>query len=302
MNFDHLKTFLILAKNNSFSDTAEVLHMSQSSVSKKISHLEDELETKLFDRTTKNVQLSFQGEILLQSAEKIFKEINEVKNKLASFSKTIHGKLIIGASLTLGERIIPYILGEYQKQYPNVHLSMKVDNAEQIIKMLKNQQIHLAFIQSTLKYPGFTQQLFLEDELVIIAPKNFIYKEFDTVNDYISPEELLSLPMIIREKGSGTRQIIEEQLRNNRLDPNKLNVVFELENTESIKAAVESGLGISIISSASVQKELRLNTLRKLTIRGMHLKRRFYSVYDEHNLSLPSNSFLSYIHDQNVKK
>lgn len=286
-----------MANNNSFSNTAKALHMSQSSVSKKIRQLEDELNVKVFNRTTKKVQLTTQGEILLKSAEKIFKEINQVKNKLASFSETIHGELIIGASLTLGEHILPYLLGEYQKQYANVQLSMKVDNSEQIIEKLKNQQIHLAFIQSSLYYPEFTQQLFLQDELVIIAPNQFIYPEFDFVNEYIAPETLMELPMVIREQGSGTRQIIEDQLRNNRLDPNRLNIVFELENTESIKAAVESGLGISIISKASVLKELRLNTLRKLSIKGMVLNRNFYSVYDEQNLTLPSNSFLSFIHN-----
>ncbi|MCM3571112.1 selenium metabolism-associated LysR family transcriptional regulator [Neobacillus mesonae] len=296
MNIDHLKVFHILAGNGSFSNTSKVLHMSQSNVSKQIRHLEEELNTKLFDRTKKKVQLTSQGKILLESTEKIFKEINFVKNKLASLSETVHGDLVIGASITLGEHVLPYILVEYQKQYSNVHLEMKVDNSEHIIEKLRNQQVHIAFIQSSSYYPEFKQQLFLEDELVIIAPQKFIKPEFDSLNEYITPNMLLNLPMIIREKGSGTRQIIEEQLRNNRLDPNKLNVVLELENTESIKAAVESGMGISVISKTSIQKELRLNTLRILSVKGMQLKRNFYSVYDEQNLSFPSNSFLSFIH------
>ncbi|GAA0432534.1 selenium metabolism-associated LysR family transcriptional regulator [Lentibacillus halophilus] len=297
MNLDHLRVFHVLASNNNFSKTSNVLHMSQSSVSKQIRHLENELNTKLFDRTTKKVQLTSEGKILLESAERIFKEINHARNKLASLWETVHGDLFIGASLTLGEHILPYILGDYQQQYPNVHLDMKVDNSEHIIEKLRNKQIHLAFIQSSSYYPEFTQQLFLEDELVIIAPHKFIYPEFDSIDDYITPQMLLTLPMIIREEGSGTRQVIEEQLRNNRLAPNQLNVLLEMENTESIKAAVESGLGISIISKVSVQKELRLNTLRKLSVNGLHLKRNFYSVYDDQNLSLPSNSFLSFIHN-----
>ncbi|TMN23174.1 selenium metabolism-associated LysR family transcriptional regulator [Lentibacillus cibarius] len=297
MNIDHLKVFHVLAKNNSFSNTSKVLHISQSSVSKQIRQLEEELYTKLFDRTTKKVQLTSEGEILLESAERIFKEINRVKNKLASLSETVHGDLVIGASLTLGEHILPYVLGEYQKQYPNVHLDMKVDNSEHIIERLKSKQIDLAFIQSSSYYPEFAQQLFLEDELVIIAPQKFIYPEFDSVNEYITPDMLLTLPIIIREQGSGTRQVIEEQLQNNQFDPKQLNVLLELENTESIKAAVESGLGISIISKASVQKELRLNTLRRLTVQGLHLKRNFYSIYDEQNISLPGSSFLSFIHN-----
>lgn len=271
--------------------------MSQSNVSKQIRHLEEELNIKLFERTTKKVHLTSQGKILFESVEKIFSELNHAKNKLALLSETIHGNLVIGASLTLGEHILPYILGKYQKEYSNVNLEMKVDNSEHIMEKLKNQQIDLAFIQSSSYYPEFTQRLFLEDELVIIAPQEFIYPEIDVVNEYISTDLLLSLPMIIREKGSGTRQVIEDQLRSNQLDPNKLNVLIELENTESIKATVESGMGISIISKASIQKELRLKTLRKLSIQGIHLKRNFYSVYDKRNLSLPGSSFLSFIHD-----
>lgn len=297
MNIEHLKVFHILAKNNSFSNTSKVLHLSQSSVSKQIRHLEEALNIKLFDRTTKKVHLTSQGKILFESAEKIFSEINHAKNQMALLSETIHGELVIGASLTLGEHILPYILGKYQKQYPNVNLKMKVDNSENIMEKLRNQQIDLAFIQSSLNYPEFTQQLFLEDELVIIAPQEFIYSGIDFMNEYISPDMLLSLPMIIREQGSGTRQVIEEQLRNNQLDPNQLNIILELENTESIKATVESGMGISIISKASIHKELRLKTLRKLSIQGMHLKRNFYSVYDKQNVSLASSSFLSFIHD-----
>lgn len=297
MNIEHLKVFHILAKNNSFSNTSKVLHLSQSSVSKQIRHLEEALNIKLFDRTTKKVHLTSQGKILFESAEKIFSEINHAKNQMALLSETIHGELVIGASLTLGEHILPYILGKYQKQYPNVNLKMKVDNSENIMEKLKNQQIDLAFIQSSLNYPEFTQQLFLEDELVIIVPQEFIYSGIDFMNEYISPDMLLSLPMIIREQGSGTRQVIEEQLRNNQLDPNQLNIILELENTESIKATVESGMGISIISKASIHKELRLKTLRKLSIQGMHLKRNFYSVYDKQNVSLASSSFLSFIHD-----
>lgn len=297
MNIERLKVFHVLAKNSSFSNTAKALHMSQPSVSTQIRQLEESLDVKLFDRTTKKVHLTSQGKILLESAEEIFSLINQTKNKMALLSETIHGDLIIGASLTLGEHVLPYILGEYQQKYPYVNLDMEVGNSEHIIEKLNNKQIHLAFIQSSILYPEFTQHLFMEDELVIIGPHEFIYPHINVLEEFIDSETLFSLPMIIRERGSGTRQVIEEQLSRNHLDPNKLNIVLELENTESIKSAVESGMGISIISKASIQKELRLKTLRKLSIQGIHLKRNFYSVYDKQNLSLPSSSFLSFIHN-----
>lgn len=270
--------------------------MSQPSVSTQIRHLEESLNVKLFDRTTKQVHLTSQGKILLESAESIFSIMNQTKNKMAMLSNTIHGDLVIGASLTLGEHVIPYILGDFQKEFPNVNLDMKVNNSAHIIEQLRNKQIQLAFIQSSSVYPEFTQNLLMEDELVIIGPQAFNDPTIQVPEAFIRSGTLFSLPMIIRERGSGTRQVIEEQLIKNHLDPNQLNVVLELENTESIKSAVESGIGISIISRASIQKELRLKTLRMLSIEGIHLKRNFYSVYDEADLSLPSSSFLSFIH------
>ncbi|MFC7392312.1 selenium metabolism-associated LysR family transcriptional regulator [Scopulibacillus cellulosilyticus] len=296
MNFEHLKVFYTAAKQKNFSKTAKILHLSQPSVSSQIQQLEESLNVKLFKRTTKKIDLTQAGEILFQSAEKILNLVSQTEREIAQFSGSIHGELIIGASVTIGEHILPYVLGLYKKQYPNVQIIMKIYNSEQIIKKLSNGEIQLAFIQSDISYPQFCQRPFLEDELVVITPYEWSHSILNDKNYFISQKELFSAPIILRESGSGTRRVIEEQLKRNNLDPDQLNIVLELENTESIKSAVESGMGISIISKVAVLKELRLKTLRQLSIQGIPLKRKFFTIYDDKKLTLPGETFLSFIY------
>ncbi|MFF5400277.1 LysR substrate-binding domain-containing protein [Peribacillus butanolivorans] len=291
--FEHLKIFYTAAIKKNFSETAKILHMSQPSVSVQIRQLEESLETQLFKRTTKKVYLTPAGEFLLKSAKQILKQVNDTKKEIQQLSQSIHGNLIIGASLTIGEHILPYLFGKFIKEYLNINIIFKIYNSQQIIEKLNDEEIHLGFIESMISYPEFIQESFLEDELVIVSSYETAIIPDD--NDYISVDQLFSLPFILREKGSGTRQVIEENLRKNNLNPEKLNIILELENTESIKSAVESGMGISIISKAAVQKELSLKTLRRLFIKELNLKRSLYSIYYDNTLTLTGETFLSFI-------
>jgi LysR family transcriptional regulator, transcriptional activator of the cysJI operon len=293
MNLEHLKVFYVVAKGNSFSETAKILHLSQPSISLQIRHLEDVLSTKLFERTTKRITLTPTGKLLFEYAEKILNLVQETKKEISLLSDSIHGDLIIGASLTIGGYILPYILGSYQKEFPNVNLILKLDNSEEVIEKLSNQEIHLGFIESLNISSEVEQIPFMEDELVIItSPKMF--RSF-IQRAVISAEKLFSLPMIMREQGSGTRQVIEESLRKHKLDSSNLNVILELENTEAIKSAVESGLGISIISRSAIKKELQLGVLKEVFIQNVRLKRNFTFIYKKEGLTLPSESFYNYI-------
>lgn len=281
------------AIKKNFSETAKALHMSQPSVSLQIRQLEESLGTKLFNRTTKKVYLTPAGELLSKSAKIILKQVNDTKKELQQLEQSIHGNLIIGASLTIGEYILPYLFGEFKRKYPNVNIILKIYNSQQITEKLNDEEINLGFIESMISYPEFVQEAFLEDELIVISAEN-IPNETDSNKD-IHIDQLFSLPLILREEGSGTRQVIEESLRKYNLNPSMLNVILELENTESIKSAVESGMGISIISKVAVQKELTLKTLKTFTIKDINLKRSLYYIYNDTNLSLPSQVFLEFI-------
>ncbi|SFO94841.1 selenium metabolism-associated LysR family transcriptional regulator [Salibacterium halotolerans] len=294
MNLEHLKSFYILANHQNFSETAKILHLAQPTVSLQIKNLEQALDATLFERTTKSVKLTPSGEILYKYADQIFSLVKQTEKELDSLSETIHGDLHIGASLTIGEHILPYVLGQFRKEYPNIQMKLKVYNSEQIMEHLANDDIDLGFIESTKSYPDYDQSAFLEDELVVTAsasPSSPVSPQ----KQIIQPEELFEFPIIMREPGSGTRQVVEKHLQNNGLDPNKLDIIMELEHTESIKSAVESGLGIMIISKNAIKKELELGTLRQIPINGIRLRRFFYAVYNQKKLTLPAETFLSFI-------
>ncbi|KKB38846.1 selenium metabolism-associated LysR family transcriptional regulator [Bacillus thermotolerans] len=298
MNLEHLRLFYAVANNKNFSQTAKEMHISQSSVSLQVKHLEDVLQAKLFERTTKKVELTPAGEILYEKAGKMLFLMNEIQNELQALKGEVTGRLNIGASLTIGEHVLPFLIAKYKKAYPLVDVRLKMCNSEQIIEKLYKHELNLGFIESMLSYPNIKQLPFQEDELILVASMHSkIVEEGD-----LPKEALVSLPFIIREKGSGTRQVMEDCLRRNGVNPDQLNTTLELEHTESIKGAVEADLGVSIISRSAVKKELQLGTLREVKVEGVRLGRQFYMVYFEGALQLTSEKLIDFIMPQRQKQ
>lgn len=291
MRLDYLKVFSVVANNKSFSKTARELHLSQSTVSAQIKQLEEQWDCQLFERTTTKVTLTDAGEVLYQQVDKFISLMNETGNALQQLKGFVHGELTIGASLTIGGYVLPYVLAEFHQLYPKVKLSIKLDNSNEIIKKLINHEVNLGFIESTTPYPALKQMPFAKDELIIISS---VAEPF-TSSSVITLDELQSIPFIMREPGSGTRQVIEESLRENNINPDQLNIMMEFEQTESIKSAVEAGLGISILSKSAVKKELELNSLRQLKIEGLSLTRNFYIVYQEALLQQTSQKLIEHM-------
>lgn len=277
------------ATKKNFSEAAKVLHLSQPSVSLHIKHLEQYLNTTLFDRSTKKMELTHAGTILFSFVEQIIQLVNQLEKDISLLSDSIHGDLRLGASLTIGEYLLPYFLGDFIKQYPNVHLSLLVDNSNQIIEKLLDGKIDLGFIEVAIPRKEIDSLPFLEDELVIISSVRHPHP--DLAEDTIQPELLFSLPIIAREQGSGTRQVLESNLLKHQLELDQLNIIMELGHTESIKSAVESGLGVSIISKTTIQKELDLGLLKQTRIKGISLKRNFYLINRKQVLSPASDAF-----------
>jgi len=295
MNLDQLKVFHVAAQKKNFSETGKILHLSQPAVSLQIQQLEASLNTRLFDRTTKTIKLTDSGKLLFDYAEQIIQLVDQAKKELALLEGSIHGDLRIGASLTIGEYLLPYLLGRFKREYPKVHLLMKIENSHEIVEQLKNGEIDLGFIEAPIVHPDLLQYPLIEDELVLICsakePLPLIGQR-----ETIGAHELFSLPFIMRERGSGPRQVMEDSLRSHHLDPERLRIELELANTESIKAAVESGIGVSILSQSAIRKEIQLNILRKVNIQGIKLRRSFNVLHDKNRvLSLPGEAFLQYI-------
>lgn len=296
MNHDHLRTFLIVADQKSFSKAARILYLSQPTITSHIKALENHLNASLFIRTRQFVELTQAGNILYPYAKNILNTIVKVQNEIEELMGEIHGKLKIASSLTIGESILPSLLYKFKTQYPRVKLETEIINSKNIVEMVKNEELEIGLIEAELNEPTIEMEPFMSDELVLVARKGFFTME----QKHIGLEDLKSTPIILREKGSGTRTVINQCLEKSGLNPEELSVVLELGSTESVKAAVEAGLGFSILSKHSIRKELSLEIFETYRIENVELNRDFYMAYKKkRQLSLISELFIKLIKNSN---
>ncbi len=257
MDERRLGIFVAVARSLSFSRAAEVLHLSQPAVSQHIATLEAELGCRLFERAPHRVTLTLAGRALLERASALLGDMAEARRAVASAASAIGGNLTVGASRTIGEYVLPGVLARFGPLHPNVCLRALSDNTAGIIRRLMDGELDIAFVEGEVATGGITLRPFRQDELMIVAPSGHPWAE----QDQVPLEAFVQEPIVLREPGSGTRQVMETALRRAGVDPASLPVVLEQNGTEGIKAAVEAGLGISVISRTAVRKELRLGTL-----------------------------------------
>ncbi|UOQ95161.1 selenium metabolism-associated LysR family transcriptional regulator [Halobacillus shinanisalinarum] len=275
MNYEKLQTFITVADKKSFSEAAKLLYLSQPTITSQIKSLEKDLNTTLFERTTKQVQLTQSANVLYRYAKEIIKVSETAEKEIMSMSDQVYGDLEIACSLTIGENILPQILGEFRKEYPLVRMSVDITNTTQIMGKIKDHVLDLGLIEAPIEDPELFLEPFLEDELTLVATPHY----FEEEKTAVLLEELKELPLVLRESGSGTRTVMNQHLINSGLNPSSLNVEFELGSTEAVKSAVESGLGLSILSKSAIKKELQLGLLKTYPIQDVSFLRNFYIVF-----------------------
>ena len=253
-----LQVFHAVARLLSFTRAAESLHMTQPAVTFQVRQLEETFTTRLFDRTHNSITLTEAGAHVLQYADKIIELYGELDNSVKAMTGDISGSLTIGASTTIAEYMLPTLLGDFKRKYPDVTIHLKVSNTKGIVSMVENNAIDLGVVEAPVGNKGLVVEVCLPDELVaIVAPdhpgarrESFTYKD------------LVKYPFICREEGSGTREVINEFLtQSSEGGPDDLKIAMELGSPEAVKSAVEAGIGISVVSRATIQKELKLGTL-----------------------------------------
>ncbi len=257
MSDRRLQVFHAVARLLSFTKAAEVLHMTQPAVTFQIRQLEEQFDTRLFDRTHNRVSLTEAGRIVFEYAEKIFEQYAEMENAIREMTDDISGSLTIGASTTISEYMLPALLGEFNTRNPDVRLRLRVSNTEGIVSMVENNIIDLGVVEGLVNNKNLLVEVCRQDELVLIVPP----KHELAGHDSIRIKDIVSYPFICREEGSGTREVILDYLYSLGMDKHALNNCLELGSPEAVKGAVEAGMGITIVSSASITKELKLGSL-----------------------------------------
>jgi LysR family transcriptional regulator, transcriptional activator of the cysJI operon len=253
----HLLVFVTVAEKKNFSRAAEALSLTQPAISQQVHTLEEYYGTKLFERTSKRVELTHAGETLFPYAKKILELEALGKDAIHDLMGKVTGKLTIGATLTIGEYMLPHLIAEYTRRFPEVEVNVLVHNTEEIQEMALSHSLDIGMVEGRIEHRNLTMTPFLEDEMVLIAPIEHPL----TAKETVTCEDLQTETYILREEGSGTRMIAEEVMQAIGFTPTR---TFSFGSTQSMKEAVEAGMGLAILSKWCIRKELRFGTLAQL--------------------------------------
>ncbi len=289
-----LQVFHTVARLLSFTKAAETLHMTQPAVTFQIRQLEEFFNTRLFDRTHNRISLTAAGEQVFEYADKIISLYSEMENSVREMTGDVSGILIIGASTTIAEYMLPSLLGEFKERHPGINIRLKISNSLGIVHMVEDNSIDVGIVESPISNKNLTVEVCWYDKLVFISlPQHPLAKKAA-----ISVQDILGLPFVCREEGSGTREFICEYLEKNNLQLDDLNINLEVGNPEAVKSAVEAGLGVSIVSEATLVKELKLDTLAARPL-DPPLERPFSIIFQRQKFRLRAmGEFMDFAHER----
>ncbi len=257
MSDRRLQVFYSVASHLSFTKAAEALHMTHPAVTFQVRQLEEQFNTRLFDRTHNRINLTEAGDRIYHYAKQIFELYSRLEGEVRELTGEVSGVVILGASTTIAEYMLPSLLGAFKRKFPDVVIRLRVSNTDGIVTMVEENEIDLGVVEAPVSNKSLVVEICRVDTLVAVLPP-----EHELAGRASLPvADVLKYPFITREEGSGTREVTFDYLRGAGLEPANLNVVMELGSPESIKGAIEADMGISILSRSTIGKELQLRTL-----------------------------------------
>jgi DNA-binding transcriptional LysR family regulator len=264
-----LKVFRSVALNLSFTKASHELFISQPAISKHIHELEDEFHVRLFDRIGNRISLTNAGQQLLDDCAVIMDGYRKLDFDMNALRNKFCGELRIGASTTIAQYILPEILAHFIHQYPQFNVTMRSGNSLDIEDALQEGKIDIGLVEGITVQPHLKYTTFKDDELIAIVGKNSSLWD----QDEISIEQLTQTPIVLRERGSGTLDVIEQCLGEHNIKLSNLNISMYLGSTEAIKRFVEQSSCIGIVSLFSVSKELLHGDFKVIEIKNLKMER-----------------------------
>lgn len=265
-----LKVFRSVAKNLSFTKASQELFVSQPAITKHIQELEAAYQTRLFDRQGSRISLTESGNFL-EHCERILEDYKRLEYEMHLLHNEYTGGLKLGASTTIAQYVLPPLLASFIGKFPQVSLSLLNGNSREIEAALQEHRIDLGFVEGVFRLPNIRYTTFLEDELVAVVRTGSKL----AVGEEITPDELFHLPLVLRERGSGTLDVFERALQQHNIKLSSLQVLMYLGSTESIKLFLEHTDCLGIVSVRSITRELYSGQLRVVEIKGMPMLRDF---------------------------
>ena len=252
-----LQVFHAVAKHRSFTKAAETLFMTQPAVTFQIKQLEEQFNVRLFERGHGQISLTDAGQVVFEYAERILSLSSELDARMKDLTGDVAGVLLIGASMTIADYLLPQVLGEFKSRYPSVVPRLLVANSETVQNQVAEHTLDLGFIEGESLLPSLVTEVCCEDELQLVcAPAHPLAR-----SKAATPELLAQHAYISREPGSGTREVADRYLQKAGLASDSLHPVMELGSPEALKGLVSTGYGFAIMSRATVAKETRLGEL-----------------------------------------
>jgi DNA-binding transcriptional LysR family regulator len=289
MELKYIEIFCTVVELKSFSKAAQALHLTQPTISVHIKALEDEFSTKLLDRLGRTILPTQDGEILYRYAKEIVTLKENARRAMERVTGTVSGKLVIGASTIPGEYILPQLLAKFKKAFPDVFPTLRIGDSNNIYESVLRGEVDLGVIGKAVKDKNIVTQKYLGDEIILAAPA--AYKA-----SVLQKDECKTIPLLVREKGSGSRSSIEEHLSRMGLTLDCLNIIAEIGSSQALIQAVKAGMGLAFTSRLSVQDEIARGTLKAVKLKGILVHRNFYVITHRMRFnSLICRSFIEFL-------
>lgn len=282
LNLHLLRLFTAVARTGSFSRAAEILHISQPAISKGVRDFELQVGCRLLDRTSKGVRPTREGRALARHAEALFAAERAAEDELQALRSLDSGSLRIGASTTIATYMIPEYLGIFRRAYPGIDLNVISANTSDIADLMLTHQVEIALVEGPVKDENLLSEHWRTDVMSLIVACDH---RFAATSQPIECGLLTDEILIVREPGSGTREVIAQMLANERVEPKR---TLEIGSTEAIKQAVAAGVGVAIVSMAAIDDQVQLGRLKVIPIKNVHIERTLWQLKSPGRLAVPA--------------
>lgn len=272
MDLRQLEIFSKVAEFGSFSKAAESLHLTQPTVSEHIRTLEDELGVRLLDRLGRGATVTRAGQLLLTYANRMLALQREARQAVDSFQGKMSGDLLVGGSSIPGEYILPALIGRFKEKYPEIAIALLIGDSQAVVDWVVDGRVEVGVVGARLPQRQVEYRELMPDEEVVVVPAGHPWHG----KKQVTLGELRAEPLLIRERGSGTRAALEAALASADLDLGAFRIVGEMGSTQAIKQAVKAGVGISVMSKRAVEEECRHGLLWCLRVKDLKVTRSFH--------------------------
>ncbi len=299
MDLRRLAVFAKVAELGSFSRAAEALSLTQPTVSEHVRALEDELGVQLLDRLGRGAAPTRAGQLLLGYAQRILALSREARQALDQFQGRMSGELVVGGSTIPGEYVLPGLIGRFKTKYPDISVSLLIGSSRQVTDWLEDGRVEVAVVGAPPAPRSLAARELMPDELVVVVPAGHPW----AVRKSVSLADLKAEPLIVRERGSGSRDALERALGQANAALSGFRVVGEMGSTQAVKQAVRAGVGIAIISQRAVEDECRAGLLHCVKLKDLRVARAFYlATHRDRSRSPLAEAFVAFIESEPLER